>query len=324
MKRNRPNLFWGLILILLGGFFLAVNSGVVPELSENLWGAVFAVVSLLFFVGYVSSRARNWGLLFPATISLAVALTLWLNSANVAGNTIGGIFMFAVSIPFWVGYLVNRQRHWGLLIPAWILAIIGVIVLFANETAGELIGALVLFAIGAPFFVVFLANRKNWWALIPGWVMSVLGVIVLLANSVNGELIGALFMFAVALPFLVVFAVRAEHWWALIPAGVMATIGVTVLLTTADLSEAAEIRIVGGTLFAGLGLTFAALWLLRRRHETDWAKYPAVGLSGAALLVVLSGALFEYVWPVALIGAGLWLLVSRSSQPAEKSLSEEN
>jgi hypothetical protein len=322
MKRSRPNLFWGALLILIGGFFLAMNMGLISELSEVLWGIAFAVAGLLFFAGYLSRGKQNWGLLFPVALCEAIALTFWLTSAGVDENVIGGLFMIAISIPFWAGYVTNRQRNWGALIPGWIIGIIGLIVLLAGEGKDELIGALVVFAIALPFFVVYFTNRTRWWALIPGWVMGVLGIIVLFDNMLDGDLIGALFMFATALPFFVVFAVNRQRWWALIPAGVLSTIGVTVLLSMFNHSEAVEVRVLGGALFAGIGVTFAALWLLRHDQDTDWAKYPAVGLGGAAALIIVSGASFEYVWPVILIGTGMWLLLNRSSQPKEKSFPE--
>ena len=83
---------------------------------------------------------------------------------------------------------------------------------------GNLIGALFLFAVAAPFLVVFLLNRSRRWALIPAWVMFILGTITLLADHVDGNLIGALFMYAVALPFLVVYLIDRTRRWALIPA----------------------------------------------------------------------------------------------------------
>lgn len=368
-KHRQTNLFWGIMLILIGGFFLVTNTGRVPDLAESTWAIIFTGLSLLFFVGYFIGDTKNWGLLFPAVGTGAVAAILWLNQAEVTGSLLGGIFMIIVGVPFWVGYLVDRKKNWGALIPAWAVTAIGVIVLFADQARGEWIGALVMFSMALPFFVVYWVNRSHWWALIPGWVMSAIGVIILLSTAVAGEWIGAFVMFSIALPFFVVYltnrkhwwalipgyttgvigviilfatllpgeAIGAlvtfgfalpflyvywrnqEHWWALIPAGVFVSISLTVLLSSLDLRESVEVRLLGSVMFAGIGAVFALLWLQRHRHGTDWAKYPALVMGAATLLVLTVGAEVELVWSVLLIGLGLWLLLTRSRQPAEKS-----
>ncbi len=372
MKSRTRNFFWGLVLILFGGFFLAVNLEWIPELSENLWAIVLGTIGLLFFAGYVTSEARNWGLLFPATIFGASAVVIWLENADVEGNFIGGLFMMAISIPFWVGYFANKKKNWGALIPAWITAIIGVIVLFSDVISGELIGGLVMFAVAIPFLVVYYVNRKHWWALIPAWVTATIGVIIVFSRVVSGELIGALVMFAVAIPFFVVYAINRQHWWALIPgwttavigvvilfsnvvagewigtlimfgialpffvvyslnrqhwwalipAGVLTTVGAIILLSTIQMAEAVEVRVMGSVMFAGIGATFAVLWSLRHAHETEWAKFPALGFAAAALLVIIVGAEMELVWSVLMIGAGVWIL-ARSPRPKEKRFKEK-
>jgi hypothetical protein len=420
MKKRQNNLFWGIALIVVGAFFMALNSGWIPTLSDFTWPIIMAAISLLFFVAYYSGGNSNWGLLFPAVGTGAVAVAVWLANAEVEGTIVGGLFMLLLSIPFWVGFMANRSANWGLLIPGWILAAIGLIVMMVGRSAGELIGAMVMFSMALPFFVVYFINRKNWWALIPGWVLAAIGLIVLLASSVSGELIGSLVMFAIAFPFFVVYLINRQNWWALIPgwataaigvivlltsvvsgemigalvmfaialpffavyfinrqywwalipgwvtaaigvivllaggvagewmgalvmfafalpfffiflsdqdkwwalipAGVMVSIGLTAGLAGIEMAESLQVRLLGGVLFAGFGITFAILWSMRKQQDTGWAKYPAAGLGAAACLVILFGAEIEVVWSVLLIGAGLWLLLRRAPAPEEKEL----
>jgi hypothetical protein len=61
-------------------------------------------------------------------------------------------------------------------------------------------------------------------------------------------------------------------------------------------------------MYAGLALTFGALWLLRRGPDTDWAKYPFGVLLVVALLVGLFGASSDLIWPIGLVAFGVWLL----------------
>ena len=51
--------------------------------------------------------------------------------------------------------------------------------------------------------------------------------------------------------------------------------------------------ILTGVLLLGFGLTFGALWLLREKHTTAWARYPAIGLLVAAVLAFIFGSIFS-------------------------------
>jgi hypothetical protein len=169
---------------------------------------------------------------------------------------------------------------------------------------------LVLFAVGLPFFVVYLSNRENWWALIPAWTLLVIGLVVLLSTQVQGEWIAVLVLLGIALPFFVVYFLDRENWWALIPAGVLASSALSVLL--AGLfgergSLLAKPGVLTGITFLGIAVTFFYLWLQRANQPTDWAIYPA----GVAVVVALVSLLFgasQVVFPIAIIAAGILVL----------------
>ena len=79
----------------------------------------------------------------------------------------------------------------------------------------------------------------------------------------------------------------------------------------AGLSETLDGEVAGAVLFLGLGLTFAALSLVRTpAGGLRWALIPAgvMLLLGLAVLVATGNELFRYLWPVALILVGLYLL----------------
>jgi hypothetical protein len=357
MKSNAGRLFWGIVLVLTGGYFLARDFGVAPDLSENGWAISLAVFSLAFFGLYVAGRFKDWGLLFPAFGAGAVAAVIWSAEAGYDGSELGTVILLGIALPFWVALLSDQKANWWAAIPGWALTVIAAIIFFEDSLDGNIIGSLVLFSIALPFLVVYFRNRIHWWALIPGYALSAIGLIVLFEDVLGGEVIGAFVLFSVALPFLIVYLQNRENWWALIPAGVLTIIGGTVLLEATN----AEGEILGGTLTLGLALvflgiylrwreqwwaiipagilassaatvflsliefeqatierlyagvslggfalTFGALWILRIRHGTDWAKYPAAGLAGYALLAVILGP--NVAWPIALILFGIWLL----------------
>jgi hypothetical protein len=310
--RRTSNLFWGIALILFAGALLADRLGYIDfsTFSTNAWVYIFGGAAILFLLGYFLNGITHWGWLFPTFIFGALSLTIWLATRNVIGAFLGAPILAAVALPFYAGFAI--RRHWALLIPAWVLTILTLITLMADQVVGTLIGALFLLSTALPFLIVFLANRSRRWALIPAWALFILGLITLFADRVNGNLIGALFMYAVALPFLVVYLLDHSRRWALIPASVMAILGIFPLLSmllSGDVSGA-----VGMFLFS---LPFFVVYF--RWKEGWWALIPAGIFASIGIVVVCSMFVPENqdVWSgiltgVLLLGMGitfglLWL-----------------
>lgn len=308
MKARTLNLIWGLLLIAAGGLFLAQNLGLISAPAPLVWAGLFGVASLTFFASYFVSGARNWGWLFPAFVTGAVAATIFLAEMGISGAFMASMILWSVAVPFLVPFVQAPRENWWALIPAYVLGVIGGFLLLSGFIAGEWLVALVMFTIALPFFVAFLLDQENWWALIPGFVMAAVGLFMLLITQFSGEALGAFVLLAIALPFFVVFLRTRDNWWALIPAGVLATIAVVVLAAGAT-SESAEARWLGGVMFLGLAATFGTLWLMRSSQPTEWAKYPAAGLLVASLAAFAWGAGVQIVWPLALILIGGWLII---------------
>jgi hypothetical protein len=318
MKAQTVNLIWGLILILAGGLFLAQNLGYIEQLSPQWWLAIFSALSLLFLTSYFLSGVQNWGWLFPASIFAGVALTLSMALSGIDNAAVGAPVIASVGIPFVVAYLLQPRQNWWALIPAWVMEVLTLIIFIAERAAGEVIGALFLFAIALPFLLVYLVNRSRRWALIPAFVLATIGLIPLLTLRASGELIGAFVTFAIALPFVIVYFWSPGNWWALIPAGVMGSISLG-LLIFAGSGFNANIAVLGnGVLFLGWAATFGILWLRRDVHPTAWAKYPAVILTLIGVMALVFGAGFQNYWPAALIVLGGWLIYANLR--AKKSL----
>jgi hypothetical protein len=108
------------------------------------------------------------------------------------------------------------------------------------------------------------------------------------------------------LSFLVIYALNRDHWWAIIPGGVLLSVAVMVglepLLGDGDLGVA--------IFFLGMAATFGAVALLPSPSgNMRWAWIPAGVLF--ILGVVFFGiavAAFKYIWPAAIILAGLFIL----------------
>jgi len=311
MKTKYVNLVWGLLLIVGGGLFLADNLGYLnlDILSPMVWTGIFGAASLVFLALYLASGVQKWGLLFPASISAGIALTIYLATATNANAAVGAPVLLSIAVPFAVAFALDTRRHWWALIPAWVMAVLTLITLVVDRVSGELIGSLFMFAVALPFLAVYLYNRTRRWALIPAFAISAVAVIPLLANRFTGELIGAYVTLMIAVPFFIVYLWSPKNWWALIPAGFMGSIAIGLLVFLPGPGEIEHPEWMAALLFLGWALTFGALWLRRSSQPTGWAGYPALGFALASPLVFFLGDNFELVWPLIIIAMGIAVLI---------------
>lgn len=198
----------------------------------------------------------------------------------------------------------------------WGLLLIALGLLFLVQTL-DLIPAdfsllwVVIFGLGGLAFLYVYANgRENWWALIPGFTLLGLATMILISELVpdSGEWAGAIFLGAIGFSFVVIYFTNRDMWWAIIPAGTLLSVAAIVLLTPLIGGQA------GGLLFLGLALTFLLVAIVPTPEgQMRWAWIPAVILFALGLLVLASAApLIGYVWPLVLIGGGLYLLLRNS------------
>lgn len=188
-------------------------------------------------------------------------------------------------------------------------------VLFLAQTLGLLpanlgwVWTIVFGVAGASFMYVFLRERFRWWAVIPGLGLlglALLTALALAAPTMAGSWGAAFFFGALGTSFLLIYLMRHDFWWALIPCGSIWTLGAVALSTLLVKGEES-----GALLFLGLGATFAVVGLVpTTRGRMTWAFIPAGILAGMGILVALAmGSVLNYVWPIALIGAGIYILL---------------
>ncbi|MBC8262828.1 MAG: hypothetical protein H8E47_01705 [Anaerolineales bacterium] len=197
---------------------------------------------------------------------------------------------------------------------AILLIVVGILLLLQN--LGILVGVVALIwslifgAGGLIFLYVFLTDRTHyWWAVIPGFALLGLAALIALDEFFPrvGEAVGGMiFLGGIGLAFWVIYFIKREHWWAVIPGGVMFTVALVAGLDA--VFEGAE---TGGVLFLGLGLTFGLLSLLSTPHgRMKWALIPAAVLLVMGLLITAATTgILEYLWAIALILVGLYLLL---------------
>ena len=308
MVQRTINILLGVLLLLAGGLILAQNLGFMPEFTANVWILVFAGLSILFFGAYFTSGLKSWPWLFPACILGGLAITVALAESGFENALVAAPLMLGCALPFLGAYLVDRKSNWWALIPGWVLLVITLLLALVDSIPGELVATLVLLSIAVPFLVIFVLDRSKKWALIPAFVLAAVGFIPLLSSAVPGEFIGAYIMFMISLPFFLLFFSSPDNWWALLPAGSTASVGLLILLVGVG-GPLLSGSVPPGVMFLGLAATFWVLWLRRRSSETDWAKYPAIGLAIFGVLMIVLGGGMGYFWPVFLILGGIAILL---------------
>jgi hypothetical protein len=168
-----------------------------------------------------------------------------------------------------------------------------------------------LFALGGlAFLSVFVRNPDQWWPIIPG--MTLLGLATLIGLETFAPQVGdtwgaAIFMGSISLAFWIIYAITgAEEWWAIIPGGVLLTIAAIIALS----SFAAE-EFTGGVFMLGMSFTFLLVYLLPGEEErSSWPLFPAGILGLIGLFLVASAVeVLAFVWPVALLLAGGYLIL---------------
>jgi hypothetical protein len=204
----------------------------------------------------------------------------------------------------------NSAMLWGLVL----IALGSFFFLQATGILGVLSSLVwtLIFAAGASVFLyLFLTGlHERWWAAIPGFTLMGLAAVIFYDNFAPpffSDIGGAIFLGSIGLGFLAIFFTNRHLWWAVIPGGaLMSLAGVVVASQFGDWINP------GSVLFIGLGLTFALLGLLSTYLNTNlrWAYIPAAVMLVLGLLVVtpFAGAA-NYVWALALIGVGAYLVL---------------
>jgi len=214
--------------------------------------------------------------------------------------------------------LNNKSTMWG----AILIALGAFFLLQVTGIFGVLTGlfwSLAFAAAGAVFLYVFLTGlHERWWAAIPGFTLLGLAATVFYDNFAPpffSDIGGAVFLGAIGLGFAAIFFTNREQWWAVIPAGALFSVAAVAAVTSSNL----DFFNPGSVLFIGLGLTFGLLGLMSTYLNTNlrWAYIPAAVLlvMGVVIFTPFVGAL-AWLWPLALIGGGAYLVLRRPRQDA--------
>ena len=209
--------------------------------------------------------------------------------------------------------LKNSNMLWGVLLIAlgafFLLQVTGIFGVLST-----LFWSLAFAAAGAVFLYVFLTGlHTRWWAAIPGFTLLGLAATIFydrFAPPFFSDIGGAVFLGSIGAGFIAIFFTNREKWWAIIPGGALFSVASVVLVTQAGIGFLNPASV----LFIGLGITFGLLGLMSTYLNTNlrWAYIPAVIMlvMGIVIFTPFVGAL-GWIWPLALIGGGAYLILRR-------------
>jgi hypothetical protein len=202
--------------------------------------------------------------------------------------------------------LFQSRVIWGIL-----LIVAGVLFLLQELDflpGASLIWPVIFGVVGLAFLYHFLTDRAQWWPVIPGLAMLGIALLILWGQFAPEPIQDwgtVFFMGGLSLAFWIVYFTNRENWWAVIPGGALLTLAVVIFASS--ILEGVE---VAGVFFLGMGLTFGLVALLPTPEgRMTWAFIPAlVLLVMGALITAAAAEIIAYVWPAALILAGVYLL----------------
>jgi hypothetical protein len=128
-------IFPGLVLILVGLWFLLRAFGVRVPGMDQLWPIFPVLAGLGFFLGFLFSPDKRsaYGLAIPGTITFLVGLLFFAFTLGYlewgAMESLWPVFLIIVGASFVVAWIFSGLREWGLLIPGGIVGGVGVVAL---------------------------------------------------------------------------------------------------------------------------------------------------------------------------------------------------
>jgi hypothetical protein len=206
-RTAKQAIVWGGLLIVVGALLL-VEAYI--DLSPWIWAVLLLAAAAVATVLYSTDRT-DLGMLITVYALWAIAVLVVLVTLNVLRDEAVAFYvLLAIAMPFLAVYYRDR-RNWWALIPAYVLIVIGLMILLTEMglLSDLLVPAYVLIAIAIPFFVVYLRDRKLWWSLIPGGILAVIGVGFLVAGAAV-EFLGALLLILIGVWVLARAILRKE------------------------------------------------------------------------------------------------------------------
>ena len=110
---SHDKLWWGLLLIAAGVFFLLQNFGFFVAISAFLAMALFALGGLAFLFVFLTHPQDRWWAAIPGCVLLGLAMTIFVDNYAPAflEPLAGSVFLGSIGVGFALVYLANRSRR---------------------------------------------------------------------------------------------------------------------------------------------------------------------------------------------------------------------
>ncbi|HHJ06064.1 MAG TPA: hypothetical protein ENK24_01035 [Anaerolineae bacterium] len=175
MAKQSQRIFWSVMLILFGIFFLLDNFRLVPpEVGDLFWTGIFGVGALFGLIYYLSHR-EQWWILFPTFTFFGITGVMFVESLPFYLIDGGSVFLFTLSLAFWILFVTEKQRWWAA-IPAGALTSIAALAAVESAVHTEAAGLLFI-GLGLTFGLLWLIRRESptGWAKWPAMILLFLG-----------------------------------------------------------------------------------------------------------------------------------------------------
>ncbi len=183
MKGTYWRFIAGAMLLLFGAVALLQNFNVI-DVGNNLWGLLVAVIFFgagAAFISVLLSNRLNWWAAIPGTVFLAIAIIIAipLLIPGFSSNMLGGLFLGAIGLSFWLVYFISPQNWWAI-IPGGALCTLAAIAGFSDIHGFES-GSLLFVGLAITFALVGLLprdERRMTWPWIPAGILFVFGALI--------------------------------------------------------------------------------------------------------------------------------------------------
>jgi hypothetical protein len=181
---KNTNTLWGVLLIVLGGFFLLQVTGIFGVLTTLFWSVAFAAAGAVFLYVFFTGLHTRWWAAIPGFTLLGLAATIFYDRfAPPLFSDIGAaVFLASIGVGFVAIFFTNRE-HWWAIIPGGALLSVASVVLVNQAGISFLNPASVLFiGLGLTFGLLGLMstylNTNLRWAYIPAAILLVMGIVI--------------------------------------------------------------------------------------------------------------------------------------------------
>lgn len=180
MNSQRTNFLIGGLLLIAGILLLLLNYGVIGPFGEVVWSLLFVGGGVIFIAVYLSNRAQWWPII-PGMTLIGLGAIIFFSSTAIEGDWVPALLFGAIAFAFLIIYLSKPAENWWALIPAGVLASLGVPFLLP----GGFNPGIFMLGMGVTFALVYVQglarglHREFWWALIPAGVLALIGVFLM-------------------------------------------------------------------------------------------------------------------------------------------------